>query len=105
GRFINTGLLIWNDSFARADGAVIENRGTIRALESIPLRFGSLLRNEAGGTVELVGGGVSGDGRLENAGLLHRTGEGGTLSPGTLLRSLPGSEIRSDASRLDLEPP
>ena len=112
GTFTNTGLLRKSDSGgnnAGLRGSVVVNRGMVD-ITSFRLLDGAVLRNEAGATVLLrSGGNLSGDGRLENAGLILRQGNspgvGGTYSFGGLLRSLPGSELRSNEDRVDLQAP
>ncbi len=108
GGFVNTGRLSTAATSSNSPGfraVTVVNQGTVE-FASFRLFEGAVLRNEAGATVLLTNGGlVSGDGRLENAGLILR--EGGTSSSrfGDLLFSLPGSEIRSNADRVDLDAP
>lgn len=106
GRFVNTGLLIWEDSFAIASGVVIENRGTLRNLEGVSLADGARLLNRAGATWELAtsSGMGFGTGTAENAGLIVKTGAGSTGFGGRL-RNLPGAEMRALNGRLDLAAP
>ncbi len=107
GRFVNTGRMVWEAGSSALDGAVLENRGTTRAVR-ITMQNGGRLVNRAGATLEVTDqtlGGV-----VENAGLIVATGGGGVTFRTTLsengLRSLPGSELRADAgSRFTLQPP
>ena len=109
GRFINTGLLTWEDSFAIASGVVIENQGTLRSLEGVSLDQGARLLNRAGGTWEIATSSAMGfgNGAVENAGLIVKTGDGFTnFGTGAgRLQNLPGAEVRVLNGRLDLAPP
>jgi hypothetical protein len=109
GGFVNTGLLVHpasGSNFSGIRAAVVQNQGHVVIEPSFELVEGGVLKNEPGGLVELRnGGGVVGNGRLENAGLLWRSGGDTHSRLFGLLRSLPGSEIRSDANRLDLDSP
>ncbi len=109
GRFINTGLLTWEDQFAVAQAVVIENRGTLRSLEGVSLDQGARLLNRAGATWEIAASNALGfgDGTVENAGLILKTGAGSThFGNGSgRLRNLPGAELRALNGRLDLAPP
>ena len=114
GAFLNTGLLRVRPNGLRIRQAVLENAGTIRVEgSSITLNEGAVVRNRAGGTVELLDGASFGDGdrtgRFENAGLLSTRLNAGTSGRSSLnerLRSQPGSELRIGAgTRLSLDLP
>ncbi|HEX9951751.1 MAG TPA: hypothetical protein VGB53_08290, partial [Rubricoccaceae bacterium] len=112
GAFVNTGLLrkaYTGSNFSGFSGVVVTNRGTVD-FPSFQLLEGAVLRNEPGATVLLpAGGSLNGTGRLDNVGLIlrqgNRPGVGGTYSFNGQLRSLPGSEIRSNEDRVDLQTP
>lgn len=113
GQYVNTGLLrkaTTGSNFAGFRSVEVTNRGTVDFTTSFQLLDGAVLRNDPGATVLLsAGGNLSGNGRLDNAGLLLREGDrpgiGGAYNLGGLLRSLPGSDIRSNADRLELGAP
>ncbi len=112
GAFLNLGLLRKADTgsnFAGFSGVVVTNRATVD-ISSFQLLDGAVLRNEAGATLLLpAGGSLNGSGRIDNAGLIlrqgNRPGVGGTYSFNGQLRSLPGSELRSNEDRVDLQAP
>ncbi|MEM1054561.1 MAG: hypothetical protein AAGI52_03465 [Bacteroidota bacterium] len=108
GGFVNTGLLIQDaNTFTTLDGVTVRNRGTISETAGIDFANGATIRNTPSGLVRLSNTGtVDGDGTIVNEGLILRDGEPGSVAIAAgILQSQPGSEIRSNVSRLDLGSP
>ncbi|MEM8558571.1 MAG: hypothetical protein AAGG50_12175, partial [Bacteroidota bacterium] len=114
GVLTNVGFVEVDGNNVRVEETVFRNEGVLRVESRLSMEAGGLVRNTVDGRIEVAEGGgfTSADdtGQLENAGLVEglqgnqsgtsRSGFGGTL------RSLPGSELRTNAgARFDLDAP
>jgi hypothetical protein len=108
GAFLNTGLVVVPNTFSGLSGSVLTNEGVMRIADAgfFEVFNGALLRNAPGGLLELTDNvTIRGNGRIENAGLIVRSGGGLVNFPQSMLRSRPGSEIRLVGGGIGLPEP